>query len=89
MEGRALSRPLIFGTAWRPSLHAPTFHDHFHFNFLKGELIVNHPEQFESSRVGYMIATNFNARVFLRELGMRLRQFTIQKKRNVSVESLL
>ena len=40
-------------------------HD-FHFNFLKGELIVNHPEQFESSRVGYVIAAEFDARVFLR-----------------------
>ena len=73
----------------RPPLQFLFAHDYFHFNFLKGELIVNHPEQFESSRVGYMIATDFNARVFLRELGMRLRQFTIEKKRNVGVESLL
>jgi hypothetical protein len=64
-------------------------HHDFHSNFLKGELIVNHPEQFESSRVGYVIATEFNARVFLGEFGIRLRQFTIEKKRHVGVKSLL
>ena len=59
------------------------------FNLLKRELIVNQAEQFEHTHIGDMQAAQFDPRSFAGKLGMSVRHFTVEQKRNVGVEPFL
>ena len=78
----------IAATTVRPATR-PLSDDDFHFNVLKAELIVNHAEKLNRARVRHMRATHFDARMFLRQLGMRLGKLAIEQKRSVGVEAFL
>ena len=64
----------------RPPLQFLFAHDYFHFNFLKGKLIMNHAEQLESARVGHVRATNFYTHRFTNELRVRFGHFAVEEK---------
>jgi len=64
-------------------------HDHFHPHILEFQLVVNQSEQLHCASVRHMRAPHFDARLFCRQLWMRLRQFSIEKKCDVGIEAFL
>ena len=64
-------------------------HDHFHFDLLERDLVVDQAEQFEGALVGHVIAAEFDPPGFPSELGMGRQHFPIEQKGNVSVELFL
>ena len=63
--------------------------DHFDRDLLEGDLIVNRVQQLENPPFRHLSATQLDSRGFAGQLRMRLCQFAIEQKRNVSVELLL
>jgi len=65
------------------------FYDHFHFDVLKRELFVDHPQELESASIRHLRTTHFDPRLFTGKLRMRFGHFAIEQERNISVKSLL
>ena len=56
---------------------------------LEGELIVNHPEQFDGGVIGHVLTADFDSRRFADKIGMGFGQFAVEQERNVGVELFL
>lgn len=64
-------------------------HQHFHPDFLQGELIVNRAEQRDCPIVGHLRATQLDAGTLPRELRMCVRHLAVEEERHIGVEFFL
>ena len=63
--------------------------DHFHFDFLERQLVVNQIEQTKRALIRDLVATQFDFRGLSGELGMSGRHLAIEEERNVGVKFFL
>ncbi len=64
-------------------------HHDFHPDLLQRELVVDQAEQLDRAHVRHVLATHLDTRPFPAQFRMRFIQFPVEKKRNVSIKSLL